>query len=177
MFRKTLVCLDGSKLAEEILPFLLESCPQPASEIILLQVITAHITIPPPESTHIYTLGPDSRPDQMRTADIGKTTTLEPKAGLQLREIEREQREAKAYLESQAGAFRARGLKVKTLTLEGDAGETILDYASHNQISLIALTTHGRGGRKRGKLGRISSLILNEAVTPVLIIQPLGKAG
>jgi nucleotide-binding universal stress UspA family protein len=176
MFRKTLVCLDGSKLAEEILPFLLESCPQPASEVILLRVITAHITIPPPESTHVYTIGPDSKPDQMRTADIGKTTTLEPKAGLQLREIEREQGEAKAYLESLANAFRARGLKVRTLTLEGDAGETILNYAKNNNISLIALTTHGNGGQKRGKLGRVASLILNEAALPVLIIKPKSTA-
>ena len=175
MFQKTLICLDGSKLAEEILPYAAEHVQGFKGEAILLQVITAHITIPPPESTHVLTFGRDSKPDQVHTADIGKTTTLEPKAGLQLREIEREQGESKAYLDGIADRLRTNDLKVKTVTLQGDVSDTILNYAQSSNISLIAMTTHGKSGLKHGVLGRVALDILKETSVPVLLIKPSGK--
>ncbi len=175
MLNKTLVCLDGSKLSEEILPYVIGHCLGTGSEVILLKVITAHITIPPPESTHVITFGRNSKPDQIHTTDIGKQTTLEPKAGLELREIEREQGEAKAYLNDVANQFRSKDLKVKTMTLQGDVGDTILNYAKQSQASLIALTTHGQGGLKRGLLGRIAQYILKESEIPVLLVKPKGE--
>lgn len=174
MFKKVLVCLDGSALAEEIIPFALEQCHS-ETEVILLKVITAYITIPPPESSHVLTFGRESKPHQIHTTDIGKSTTLEPKVGLELREIEREQSEAKFYLDSIAEKFRPKRLKIKTLTLQGDVGDTILNYAKSSHISLIALTTHGKGGLKRGLLGRIAQSILKEAEIPVLIVKPKVK--
>jgi nucleotide-binding universal stress UspA family protein len=177
MFNKTLVCLDGSKLAEEILSYVFGHCLGLGSEVVLLNVITAHITIPPPQSTHVLTFGRNSKPDQIHTTDIGKSTTLEPKAGLELREIEREQGEAKAYLENIANQFRSKDLKVKTVTLQGDVGNSILNYAKSSNVSLIALTTHGIGGLKRGLLGGVAQQILKEAEIPVLIIKPKGGVG
>jgi nucleotide-binding universal stress UspA family protein len=173
MFKKVLVCLDGSGLAEEILPFVLGQC-QLENEVILLKVIKSHITIPPPESMHVLTLGRDSKPGQIHTTDVGKSTTLEPKAGLELREIEREQGEAKAYLNSVAERFRSKDLKIKTLTLQGDVRDSILNYSRNSKVSLIALTTHGSGGLKHGVLGSIAQFILKEAEIPVLIIKPKG---
>ena len=175
MFQRTLVCLDGSKMAEEILPYATEHCSGFKSEVILLQVINAHITIPPPESTHVLTFGLDSKPDQVHTSDLGKTTTLEPKAGLQLKEIEREQGEAKVYLDGIAAKLRAQDLKVKTVTLQGDVSDSILNYARSSNISLIAITTHGKSGLKGSVMGRVAANILKEASIHVLLIKPSGK--
>jgi nucleotide-binding universal stress UspA family protein len=175
MFKKTLICLDGSKLAEEILPYAAEHCLGFKSEVILTQVVTAHITIPPPESTHVMTFGRDSKPDQIHTADIGKTTTLEPKVGLELREIEREQGEARAYLEEMASRLHSRGLKARAVILQGDAGQEILNYAVKNGVSMIALTTHGKGGLKGGIAGRTAADILKNAEIPVMLVKPKGK--
>jgi nucleotide-binding universal stress UspA family protein len=174
MFKRTLVCLDGSKLAEEILPYAAEHCLGFRSEMVLLQVITTHITIPPPESTHVITIGRDSKPDQIHTSDIGKTVTLEPKASLQLKEIAREQGEAKVYLDELADRFNSRHLKVKTVTLQGEAAETILNYTSHTEISLIALTSHGKSGLKRGSFGRVALAVLKKVEVPVLLVKPRG---
>jgi nucleotide-binding universal stress UspA family protein len=176
MFNKVLVCLDGSQPAEEIIRHVTGHCLGSESEVILLQVISAHITIPPPESTHIFTLGRDAKPDQIRTSDIGKSTTLEPRAGLQLREIEREQLDAKTYLDSRAGSFRSRDLKVRTVVLQGEVGETILNYARNTHVSLIALTTHGSGGLKRGAPGSVAQFLLKEAEIPLLIVKPRGSS-
>ncbi len=177
MFQKTLICLDGSKLAEEILPYAADHCQGFKSEAILLQVISTHITIPPPESTHVLTFGIDSKPDVIHTADIGKTTTLEPKANLELKEIEREQAEAKGYLNTIANQIQSRDLKVKTLVLHGEAvSEAILDYAKNAKVSLIALTTHGKGGLKHGAFGRVAMEILKTSEIPMLLVRSTGKA-
>jgi nucleotide-binding universal stress UspA family protein len=177
MFNRILVCLDGSKLAEEILPCVMDAYSGKEREFILLEVIADHITIPSPESTHVMTFGIDSKPDQIHTTDMGKTTTLEPKANLQLREIEREQLEANIRLESLAKPLQGRGFKVKTMTIPGEAGETILNYAHNENVSLIALTTHGKGGLKRNTLGRVTQYILKESVIPVLTFNPKGTKG
>jgi nucleotide-binding universal stress UspA family protein len=172
MFDKTLICLDGSKLSEEVIDYAIKYCLGCGCEAILLMVITAHITIPPPQSTHVITIGPNSKPDQIHTTDIGKSTTLEPKAGLQLREIEREQAEANIYLDNIARQFLAKDIKVETVTLQGDIDETILNYANKRKVSLIALTTHGSGDFKRGLLGRVAQFILKKSAIPVMIIKP-----
>jgi nucleotide-binding universal stress UspA family protein len=178
MIRKILVCLDGSELAEEILPYILESSPPPGSEVVLLHVTAASITIPPPESTHILTLGRDFKPVKVPAADIGKTDTLEPQAGLQLKNIEKEQGDAVQYLKKNAQrfrTFRSKGIEVRTVVLEGNAGETILNYAENNKVNLIALTTHGGGGARGGILGRVAQFMLKESKIPVLIVKPGGR--
>lgn len=175
MFNKTLVCLDGSKLGEEILPYVIGHCLGLKSEIILLRVITAGITIPPLESSRFLKMRKSTGSPQTSPSDIENSSMVESKAGLQLGEIEREQGEAKVYLNNIADQLRSKDLKVKTVTLQGDIGETILDYASGSQVSLIALTTHGNGGLKHGLIGRVAQHILKESEFPVLIVKPRGN--
>ena len=57
MFEKILICLDGSRLAEQALPVATESCPAVKSEVVLLQVVTSDITISSPQSIYIPPLG------------------------------------------------------------------------------------------------------------------------
>ena len=177
MFKKTLICLDGSKAAEEIIPFIMESCPVSGSEVILLHVSSSALTIPPPQSIHSMTYSIRARPVKTPVSDIGESVTLEPQARLQLGNIEKEQSDARRYLRDIARSFRVRGLKVRTIILEGEPGSAILNYAESNKISLIALTTHGSGSARRGMLGGVAQRILKEAAVPVLIIKPAGAAG
>jgi nucleotide-binding universal stress UspA family protein len=177
MFKKTLICLDGSKLAEEVLPYIVDSCSASGTEIVLLSVITSHITIPPPETIHAYTFGKDFKPALTHTSDMGEDPTLEPQFELQFKEIEKEQDGMKRYLEGLARPLRANGLKIRTVILEGTVPDTILDYANNNHVSLIAITTHGAGGlKKKGMFGRVAQSILKESVIPVLLIKPRGDS-
>jgi nucleotide-binding universal stress UspA family protein len=172
MFEKTLVCLDGSKLAEQILPYITQSCQANNSEIILLQVIAAEITIPPLQSVHVPPFIRKSGTRPATISDIGSSATLEPEVGAQLSEIAREEFEAKRYLDAVARPLRKIGLKVRTVALEGDVVETVLAYAAKHKISLIALTTHGNGGLKHGTLGKVTQSILKGWNLPVLVIKP-----
>jgi nucleotide-binding universal stress UspA family protein len=172
MFSRTLVCLDGSKLAEQVLPFIFQSCQRNKDEIILLQVITSNITIPPLESIHIPPFIKKVEAGPVPVSDIGETETKEPEVGSQLAEVAREEFEAKRYLEGIAEPLRQKGFKVSTSALQGDPAKTLLRYADKHKVSLIALTTHGKGGMKRGALGRIAQLILKSWGNPVLLIKP-----
>jgi nucleotide-binding universal stress UspA family protein len=176
MFRKTLVCLDGSKTAEEVLPYIIDSCARQDIELVLLQIITSHITIPPPQSIHTMTFGQKTRPGITATSDMGSSLTAEPETGAQLAEIEKEQARARQYLESLAARLRTQGVKVKTVVLEGDVKETLIDYIANSQVSLVALTTHGAGGMERGLLGSVAQYVLKESPVPVLLVKSRGKA-
>jgi nucleotide-binding universal stress UspA family protein len=175
MFKKTLICLDGSKLSEETLPVIMETCSICSSEIILLRVVTERITIPPPESIHAFTLGRKFKPVRTATSDMGEDRTLEPDVEPQLKKIEREKGEIKSYLAGLSRTFQLQGLKARALVLEGEPGETILNYANSNSVSLIVLTSHGSGGLKPRSLGRVAQFVLKESTIPVLVIKPEGK--
>jgi nucleotide-binding universal stress UspA family protein len=174
MITKTLVCLDGSKVAEEALPFAIDFSLACRAEVILFRVTLGGITIPPPESIHTYTLGTRFKPVNTPTSDIGKDSTLEPRADLELKIIEKVQDEVKRYLNDLAKKYQMTGLKLKTVVAEGDAGRTILSYAESNKVSLIALTPHGSGGCK-SSFGRVAQFILKESTIPVLVVKCGGK--
>ena len=172
MFEKILVCLDGSGLAEKALFSLIEPCWQLKSEIVLFQAIAGGITIPPPESIHLPTYG-QKEGKAVPVADLGaNTVTLEPTVGSQLEEMGREQIDAQVYLDRLAEPLRERGLRVKTVSRPGEPGEEILKYAKEIGATLIALTKHGLGGRKRGAPGRVAQYVINESDLPVLIVKP-----
>jgi nucleotide-binding universal stress UspA family protein len=64
-------------------------------------------------------------------------------------------------------------MNIKTLALQGDVVRIILSYAVKNKVSLIALTTHGKGGLKHGLLGTVAQAILKGSTIPVMLIKPV----
>lgn len=146
MFEKILVCLDGSDLAEEILPYVKEIAQRFESTLVLLEV-----TMPPSavvESTTGYYSAPSPA------------------------EIERKEEEAQTYLEAIAQMMEKEGLKVEYLTLPGGAGKTIVEYAWESDTGLIALSTHGRSGLKRLAFGSVAEYVLKQSGKPVIIFRP-----
>ena len=174
MLEKVLVCLDGSGLAEQSLPVIIEPCLLYKSEIILFRVTSANITIPPPLTVHISSITRSIDPQPGPVADLtgDPPVTLEPRVGAQLDEISRDQAEAREYLEGLAQPLRGQGLRIKTAVLQGVPAEEILKYAAGNKITLIAMTSQGLGGRKKRTLGRVVQTVLKESRIPVVVIKP-----
>jgi len=146
MFKKILVCLDGSSLAEQILPYAVEEAQHFGSKLVLLEV-----TIPPSvvvESTTGYY----------------HATPLE--------KIQREDNVSRAYLESLAQPLRDKGLDMECVTLPGKPGETIVSYADENEIDLIALGTRGRSGLGRLVFGSVADYVLKKSGLPILVRKP-----
>ena len=153
-FEKILVCLDGSKLAEQILPYATEVALRFDSKVVLLQVVTLPTAFVIPAVP-----GAPAIPVQ--------TPTL-------LEVVQKEEIEAKEYLEQVAQPLRKRGLQVECVTLQGSAGQTIINYSIENKIGLIAISTHGRSGLRRLVFGSVADFVLRESGMPILVIKPQG---
>jgi nucleotide-binding universal stress UspA family protein len=149
MFEKILVCLDGSKLAEQVLPYAAEEAIRFDGRLILFRVV-APITA------------------TSAAAGIAAEAIVESQA--------QAQKEATSYLESVAqNLLDERGLKVDYLVMEGLAAETIVDFADNNQIGLIAIATHGEGGLKRLVFGSVADYVLRNSNLPMLVVKPVER--
>ncbi len=146
MFSKILVCLDGSSIAEQILPYAVEEALHFKAKIYLLQVITMPSTITGPEEP----------------APIG----------VLLEQVKHEETLAHSYLERIAGPIRQKGIETECVTLQGTPGETIMNFVTQNKVNLVAIATHGRSGLKRLVFGSVADFLLRESGLPMLVIRP-----
>jgi len=147
MFKNILVCLDGSKFAEQILPYAIETARRFSGRLILLEVTKA------PSAIVESSLG------------LYRATKVE--------DILRNEAEAGEYLESIAEKLLKKNLEVKHMTLSGKPGEIIVDYAQKNRISLIVMTTHGRTGLRHVVSGSVAEFVLRNSGLPVLLKRPV----
>jgi len=148
MFKKVVICLDGSKLAEQILPFVQAGAVKFDSKVVLLRVLGVPTAIP-------YV---DGKP---------------PDADIVTEESHQKEAEAGEYLESIAVSLRGEGLNAECVILHKiSADEAILNYAADNQVDIIAMTTHGRSGLLRTVLGSVADSVVRKSGLPVMVISP-----
>jgi nucleotide-binding universal stress UspA family protein len=85
--------------------------------------------------------------------------------------------EAGAYLEAKVNELKGNGVeKVYSVVLEGSAPEQIIDLARKTSKNLVAMCTHGRSGVKRWVLGSVTEKVVRHSGDPVLIIPAKGKS-
>ena len=88
-----------------------------------------------------------------------------------------EKAEAEIYLRRIAARLREQGLQVRTrLIAAGHVAEAILEEAEVQEINLIALATHGRGGIQRLLLGSVADKLVRLAMCSVLVYRPTNLA-
>jgi nucleotide-binding universal stress UspA family protein len=153
MLEKILVCLDGSKEAEQILPYITGDTKFSNSELILFRVISLpDVTIP------VSVPGEPGMP--LSTGAIWK-------------QIQTRQDEAMFYLQNIAASLRNMGLNIDYAIMPGTAGDTIVHYALQNGITLIAIATHGHGVARRFFVGSTADFVARHSPIPVLLIRPI----
>jgi len=147
---KILVCLDGSKLAEQILPYATEQALRFNGKLTLLQVMTM------PSSAYVGAEG----------ISTGMVDIIEE-------EIRRQEPEIGAYLDGIAQPLLEKGIDLECVILRpSSAGAAIVDYARDNSINLICIATHGHSGLGRIIFGSVADHVLRESGLPVLLIKP-----
>ncbi len=122
--QKILVPLDGSEFAERVLPYVRALNTSFHAEIILL-----HVPVVP--EADLY--GP--------MADI--IEDLRRKAIAQ----------AEKYLEGIVGVLKEEGYNVRALITGSDPAETIIEVGKKENVDVIMMATHGRGGLERVFVG------------------------
>jgi nucleotide-binding universal stress UspA family protein len=147
MYRHILVPLDGSPLAEQVLPHVHAlAANEGTSKITLLRAV------PPIFTTSVDYSG------MLATTAADAIETLED--------------EARAYLDAIAGQFRAEGYSVQIEVSAMPAAEAVLDYADSQHADLIAIATHGRSGISRWVFGSVTQKVVQNSPVPVLVIRP-----
>jgi nucleotide-binding universal stress UspA family protein len=151
MFEKVLVCLDGSALAEEILPYIARDS-RSFGKVILLKVLA-----PPKVDLPLGVPGETLAPVQTNAM---------------LKHLQKNLEETPAYLEAKAQPLREKGLDVECVVLEGIPSRAIIDYAHDNEVGLIAIATHGHSGLRHITLGSTAEYLLKHSGLPVLMVTP-----
>jgi nucleotide-binding universal stress UspA family protein len=169
VFKKVLVPLDGSELAEAVLPYVEDLGKRCAAEVILLQVIAT----PPDRTTAIY---------QPPKGDMPMAALPESAEDVIIAQhpIYREQEMASLRVEAERSLARTKerlskaGLKTRVEVLFGRPAERIVEHAMKEKVDLIAMATHGRSGFRRWVFGSVAEKVLRAAALPILLIRPPG---
>jgi nucleotide-binding universal stress UspA family protein len=149
MYERMLVPLDGSEVAETILPFAEQVAGPLDAEVVLLRVIE------PPSPIELVASAGVVAPDTFA-----------------LREMD-----AKAYLSEVERRLSKKGLRVRTrVALGGTPAEEILAAAKATGADLVAMATHGRSGVGRALLGSVAESVLRASRLPVLLIRTTPKS-
>ena len=149
MYKKIMVPLDGSSLAECVLPHveaIAKGCA--VKGLILLRVV---------EPERVYTVS-DSSIDPNLAAT---------------RESERK-KAAEKYLNEIADRITEMGLACEVEAVAGRVAEQLVDYCVENGVDLIIIATHGRSGVTRWVRGSVADKILRSSTIPVMMVRAPG---
>jgi len=140
------VPLDGSGLAEKVLPQVIELAGSMKLEVHLLRVYTLPVNAFV-ATDGVIAQGPAPFRQELRN-------------------------EAETYLGGKAAQLRAHGVEqIMTTALEGDPASEIIDIARNTANNLIAMSTHGRSGIGRWVLGSVAEKVVQHSRDPVLLIR------
>lgn len=154
MFNKVLVPLDGSKLAECVLPYVEELATHGVAEEVILASVTERVKGYRVISDYGGAVGERLAPEA-----AGKKET-----------------QAQKYLNRVAKGLKDKGIKVETLVLIGNPAEEIVLYADAMHCDLIVMSSHGRSGPSRWVHGSVADKIFRASRIPVMMVRAPGCA-
>ena len=144
IFRSVVVPLDGSELAESVLPSVVEIAKSLDLEVVLCRA---------------YELA--------ASAYYGSEDYL-PNYDEMLVNLKKEVEE---YLTDKAGSLKQGGLaRVSWLAMAGSGADEIVRYSREHPDALIAMCTHGRSGVRRWVLGSVTERVVRHSGDPVLVV-------
>jgi len=147
LFRRVLVPLDGSSVAGGVLDHVMSLATPDVTVFVLLMVVAPVFSIESPFTETLAFADP--------------------------LDYDRQRAAALSYLEGVAEELRSGEALVEVLVMTHDrAAQAILDTANEQQVDLIALSTHGRGGLSRVMQGSVADKVVRGATVPVLVYRP-----
>lgn len=145
MFRRIIVPLDGSPLAERALPVAAQIARASHATLVLLHAVK-------PLIDYGYTPHPSH--------------TLSFTPALQEQDVE----SAQNYLTTVSYQEVLAGLKIERVALTGLAVPIILAYTRIHNANLIVMSSHGATGVQRWALGSVAQKVVRQSTAPVLVL-------
>ncbi len=149
MLKKILVPLDGSKVAEAVLPYV-ESLVSGLAPGIKGEVTLFHVLSP----TYYVVAGEAGAPIPYTEA-----------------EIEQIKKKTVGYLDKAGEGLRSTGAVVECKVGVGKAADEINKAADEINADLVAMSTHGRSGLSRWAFGSVTDRVLRGGNRPVLMVR------
>ncbi|HSO12882.1 MAG TPA: universal stress protein [Anaerolineales bacterium] len=143
MSKKILIPLDGSPLAEAVLPHAQAVAKAENAEIVILRVPV----VPAAEF-------------------FGRNTALASMVSHDLDE------EANQYVQAEVRMLRNGGATATGMIREGPVPETIIKVADEIHADMIAMSTHGYTGLKHWFKGSMAEDVVHHTHIPVMLIHP-----
>lgn len=85
---------------------------------------------------------------------------------------EETRKEAADYLKEKSAALVGEGVRtVSTLAIEAPAADGIINYAQAAPRAVVAMSTHGRSGVRRWLLGSVTEKVVRHGDDPVLVVR------
>jgi nucleotide-binding universal stress UspA family protein len=146
MYKKVLVPLDGSELAE---------CALNHAETMVKEGFAGEITL-------FKVVKVDSRWDELYAHNFDITAMKEALFA-----------SGREYLTKIESRLKSEGIKVNTVFLAANSpANKITEYAQENGMELIIMGTHGYTGLKKLIMGSVAFGVISSSSIPVLLIRP-----
>jgi nucleotide-binding universal stress UspA family protein len=150
MYKKIMVPVDGSELAECVLPHIEKLAGDYETERTVVFMRVEEPAEPPRGEGFIVNENEWERMEASRVAG------------------------AEEYLKKLSERVRYKGIKAETVFRKGRVADTIAAYAEKNGFDLIVIATHGRSGVSRWVWGSVADRILRASCVPVLMVRAPG---
>jgi len=141
MYKRILIPLDGSALAEQALPHAIAQARNFEAELVLLRVLA-----PLPSSPL-----------------LGEVARGRAQASLNA--------SAGEYLERVVARVRENNIPVRVATVEGSPHVNVIQFAEANEVDLIVMSTRGQSGLSRWLMGSVADRVVRGATVPVLLVR------
>ena len=148
--RRILVTLDGSELAEQVLPYVVDHARMSDAEVVLLRVC---------EPSLISSDYPEASMPLSWEEHVEKVTA-------------RQQQQCSLYLGDAERKLKDVGIKLKSESLLGNAAEEIINYVTRNQFNLVAMTTNARCGLGVWPIGSVADKVIHGTSSHILLVRP-----
>ncbi|MFA5629091.1 MAG: universal stress protein [Dehalococcoidales bacterium] len=142
MYKKILVPLDGSKVAEGVLPHAKALAYSEGAELILINVVAN------PAFEFAFS-----------APSIAAQTIAEEEA------------RGRKYISEVEERLKSEGLKVSALIKGGSPANAILRTATEIGADIIAMSTHGRTGPAYWVIGSVAEKVVHHSKIPVMLIR------
>lgn len=141
MINHVLVPLDGSELAECVLPHLLAIAPITEARVTLIHVL-------------------ERTPFRNGSA-----------APFDLLGWHMQKQESQSYLDRIAGRLQKSGLEVEQVILDGNPAEVLIEFARNNDVDLVLVSSHGRAGLSEWNVSSVVQKILLRSYKSILLVR------
>jgi nucleotide-binding universal stress UspA family protein len=149
-YGRILVPLDGSELAEQVLPHVKALIRPNHTRVFLVSVLTTGLG----------------------DRTVALLTSYPPGLRLATTALHHAEVQWQRYLRSVAAVLRGHGAVVHLAVRQGSPADEILAHAAEVEADLISMTTHGLSGMSRWVYGNVAGKVLQGAHSPVLLVRP-----